>query len=308
MIKSVSVINHINVRTDFELSDPDPTGIAVKSISGLGPSDGVVNISEFASLDGGNYSSSRLPSREIVLNLGVISTISTVEEARLNLYKWFPILKNVTLIFKTDIREYYINGIVKSLNPDIFSENESVQVTISCPDPYFREYGGSDVADGVNNVIYKVQPMFEFPFSNESLTENLIEFSRINNIATLSFFNPGADNVGGIFTFRFYGPVQNPYIVNETTNEIFRIQTDQFKEIYGFEFSNGDVAEISTIPKKKKAILYHDGIEYNLLNAVRRDSKWITFVRGENKIYYFADNLAENADLKVNMDHIYEGI
>lgn len=306
MIKTISVINHIGVRTNIPLNDPDPTGVIIQNVSGLGAEDGIVNISEFANLDGGILSSSRLPSREIAFTFGITSTVTTVEETRLNLYKWFPIKKAVRLIIETDIRTYYIDGVVKKNSPDIFSDDETTQIVISCPNPYFREV--KTEKEKQQSTIYKAEPLFEFPFSNESLDENLIELSRINDTAFLTFLNPGADDVGALFTFRFYGPVKNPSIVNETTNSIFYIESSILEELYGTGFKNGDVAEISSIAGKHYAILYRNGKRYNLLNAVRRDSKWITFVRGENKIYYFADSFSENADLSIDVDYIYEGI
>ena len=47
---------------------------------------------------------------------------------------------------------------------------ETTQISIVCPDPYFYSAG----PDGTNTTIfYGVEPLFEFAFSNESLTESL---------------------------------------------------------------------------------------------------------------------------------------
>lgn len=302
MIKSVTIQNHIKESTTIELSDPSKTGIVIESITGLGPQKATVHVTEFANMDGGIYSSSRLPSRNIVFNLSLIEG-PTVEDVRLSLYRIFPIKKKVTLLFDTDTRKYRIEGIVESIEPNIFSEKETVSVSIICADPYFYEDNNNN-----NKWVYKSEPLFEFPFSNESLTENLIEFSRINETAELTVINPGMDDIGGRFYFYFAGPVKGLTITNMTSNSQFIILDSEMVEIYGGSFEEGDEVEIVTIKGKRSAILYRGGSVFNILNAVDRNSDWIEFLRGENVIVYSSEEHSENVSMELNVEIEYEGI
>lgn len=301
MIQSVSVTNHIHETLKLVLSAPEETGVTIKDISGLGPQKAVVNISEFANMDGGVYSSARLPSRSITFNFA-LQEKPTVEDVRLKLYRYFPIKKPVILEFETTIRTYTITGIVSANEPNIFQKEETVQIVVECEDPYFYDNNNNNVW------MYKNEPLFTFPFSNESLTENLIEFSRINPEEKGTIDNPGMDDAGGLFRLYFNGPVVNPTIVNVTTNEQFFFQSDVVTELYGQDFKEGDQIEICTITGKRYVELYRDGLTYNILNAVRRDSKWLQFVRGENTIFAFADSGEENLVIEAQIVIKYEGI
>lgn len=302
MIKSVTVTNHIHETFKILLNSPEESGgVIVKSITGLGPQQATVHISEFANMDGGILGSSRLPSREIVFNLG-LQEHPTVEEVRVGLYRHFPIKKPVLLEFETDLRTYSITGTVQKNDPDIFQKQETVQIVIKCTDPYFYDNNNNNVW------MFKNEPLFQFPFSNESLTEPLIEFSRINKEVQGIIYNPGMDDAGGIFRLHFYGDVIDPTIVNTTTNEQFYMQSEIVQNLYGSGFKDGDVVEICTIKGKRYAILYRDGREYNILNSVRRDSKWIQYVRGENQLMIFANSGLSNLSIETSIVIKYEGI
>lgn len=305
MIKSVTVTNHINETFKMLLNSPEESGgVIIKSITGLGPQQAIVHISEYTNMDGGVLGSSRLPSREIVFNLE-LQEHPTVEEVRVGLYRHFPIKKPVLLEFETDLRTYSIVGTVQKNDPDIFQKQETVQIVIKCTDPYFYDNNNNN---NNNTWMFKTEPLFQFPFSNESLTDPLIEFSRINKEVELIIKNPGMDEAGGIFKLYFYGEVVNPTIVNVSTNEQFYMQTEIVGDLYGKGFKEGDLVEICTISGKRYATLYRDGREYNVLNSVRRDSKWLQFVRGDNRIMLFADSGIKYLSMEISIIIKYEGI
>lgn len=305
MIKSVTVTNHIHETFKILLNSPEESGgVIVKSITGLGPQQATVHISEFANMDGGVVGSSRLPSREIVFNFE-LQEHPTVEEVRVGLYRHFPIKKPVLLEFETDLRTYSITGTVQKNDPDIFQKQETVQIVVKCGDPYFYNNNNNN---NNNTWMFKNEPLFQFPFSNESLVEPLIEFSKINKEVEGDVLNPGMDDAGGVFRLYFYGEVVNPSIVNVTTNEQFYMQSDIVNKLYGSGFKDGDAVEICTIGGKKYAVLYRDGKQHNILNSVRRDSKWLQFVRGENQIMLFADSGIGYLSMEISIVIKYEGI
>lgn len=165
MIKSFIVKNYLNEILEFELTNPQESGIAVRSVTGLGPGKSTVNIKEIASNDGGSFSGSRTPVRNIVMNLIFVDEYETIEDIRHKTYKYFPTKKPLTLTVVTDNHILDIEGIVESNEPDIFSDMEGCQISILCANPFFHTKREQITTSSGE------EPMFEFPFSNE-LIEN----------------------------------------------------------------------------------------------------------------------------------------
>ena len=136
MIKTVTVTNYLGESLTLELSNPFDIGINVRSIEGIGPPKGNVNYTEIASGDGGQFNSARASIRNITMQLGLMP-VPTVEESRHRVYKYFPLDQQVTLRFETDKRLCEITGWVEECEPDIFSDDEVIDISIVCPDPYF---------------------------------------------------------------------------------------------------------------------------------------------------------------------------
>ena len=178
MIYSLAVTNYLGDRIKLELGRPENTGFLVKSITGLGPVKANVNTTEVATNDGSMFNSARLSQRNIVIQLAFVHSIygEDIEEIRQKSYKYFPIKKNVELIIETDNRYVRTIGYIESNEPDIFNKQEGTQISIICPDPYF--YSASEDGNNVTD-FYSIDPVFEFPFSNESLSEPLLIFGEI---------------------------------------------------------------------------------------------------------------------------------
>lgn len=69
MIQAFKVINESGDELMIDLARPEQSGFAVRSISGLGPVKASINLTELASSDGGVYNSSRISSRNIVIDV-----------------------------------------------------------------------------------------------------------------------------------------------------------------------------------------------------------------------------------------------
>ena len=149
MIRAVTVTNYLGESKRFELAFPEESGFAVQSISGLGPSKADINTTEISTNDGSLYNSARVNSRNIVMSLKLMFN-PQIEDTRHNSYKYFPIKKRVTLLIETDNRICETYGYVESNEPDIFSSDETTQISIVCPDPYFYSAG----PDGTNTTIF----------------------------------------------------------------------------------------------------------------------------------------------------------
>lgn len=304
MIKSITVTNPQGESLKLELAAPEKTGLAITSITGLGPVKADINCTDLATSDGSIFNSARLGNRNIVLKLQYMFN-PTIEDVRLLTYKYFPIRKKVKLLIETDNRIAETSGVVESNDPDIFSKQETTQISIVCPDPFF--YSAGENGNNIT-VFYGVEDNFEFPFSNESLTEDLIEFGIVTYSTERVIRYLGDADIGVVIRIYFTGPVKNLSIYNVRTREFFRIDTDRLKTMTGSELIQGDEVTISTVKGDKYVTLLREGEEYNILNCMDRQSTWLTLTQGDNIIGYTADDGGSNLQFRIENRIVYEGV
>lgn len=303
MIKSVTVTNYVGDSLKISLSNPWETGILISDIDGIGPGSGTINTTEVATRDGTVFNSSRVGERNIVFKFQYME-VPTVEDVRLKVYKYFPIKHSVNLVFDTTTRSYQIDGYVESNDPDIFSSAESAQISIICPSYYFRNI------DGDTNVFSfaAITSMFEFPFSNESLTDTLLIMSDIDDQKTHEIIYDGLDECGIKMTIHILGTAKNISIADVLNQETFSIKTDTIKSIVGSELQATDDIVITTYTGNKTCKLIRNAVEYNILNAVDRYSDWFKLQNGFNKFVISADEGLRNLQFSIEYDSIYTGI
>lgn len=119
-------------------SGTDP--IQVLDVKGLEPVKAGITTSPYGAYDGESFGGSSVGKRNIVLTLGLNPDwhIQTMGELRQLLYNYFMPKLNVRLRFtSTYFPVCQIDGIVESMDPNIFSKDPQVNVSIICPDPYF---------------------------------------------------------------------------------------------------------------------------------------------------------------------------
>lgn len=150
MIKSVLLSNQFGVDLNLVLSDPYEVGIIVKNITGLGYPKISVQNQSIPSSNIGIYQHSKIESRNIVLTLSVIGSES-VEKSRRLVYDVLIVGMLIYIEIVTDEKTLHTFGCVESVEPDIFSEEEQLQVSIICPDPFL--YTGGKVKYELKNLI-----------------------------------------------------------------------------------------------------------------------------------------------------------
>lgn len=304
MIKSVTIINYLNEKLVLELGRPDKSGLLIKSIEGLGPSEATINAKEIATSDGALFNSARVNSRNIVLTLGFLFH-PTVEDMRQLTYKYFPIKQRLTIRIETDNRIAETYGYVETNEPNIFQKEETTQISIICPDAYFYSAG----SDGNNVTVFSgIEDAFEFPFSNESLTENLIEFGKIHYSQEQTVYYNGDAEIGIIITIHAIGTAKNVTIYNTGTRGIMKIDTEKIEQLTGYGIINGDDIIISTVKKDKYIHLLRNGEYINILNALDKDSEWFQLTKGDNIFAYTAEEGATNLQFKIENRTLYEGV
>lgn len=312
MIKYLTVTNYVGDTITFDLRNPEESGFLISNITGITPVNADINVTEVTTTDGGIYNSARIDSRNIVIT-AIYLPGPTIEDARHIMYKYFPIKKKVELIIETDTRKLRTEGYVESNNVKVFTKQEYSQISILCPDPYL--YSVED--GGFDNIEFSgIEANFEFPFySDENVDpEELIEFSTIEVANDKVLHYTGDIEIGAKIVIRAYNNLQDIVITNETNNQVMTISSSRVADITGEAFRGGDILTINTNKGKKSIILERASRKYNILNALNRNSKWITISRGDNVFLVTAgrwdDPSLYSTDLTVSISAsvAYEGV
>lgn len=297
MIHAITATNYLGEDIRMVLPRPETSGFVIFNVEGLGPPKANINVSEVANLDGGLFNSSRATARNIVLSIKNMQVGNLlVEDTRHLTYKFFPLQKEVKITVETDRRTTEIYGHVESNTPNIFSSQQFTQISIICPRPYFQ-------ATNDNTTVFSgVEPLFEFPFSNESLTDNLLLMGDIKQSTIETIMYDGDVETGIVIHMLAAGEVINPVINNVETGEIIKLTTTML---------SGDEIIISTVPGDKYIMLLRNGIYTNILNKAvtnRILPDWLTLRRGHNTFAYKADDGVENLHFSITDRPLYEGI
>jgi hypothetical protein len=307
MINSVTVTNHLGDSVTLELRFPEKSGFLISEggITGLEPPKANINITEVSTMDGAIYNSSRANSRNIVFNLGFFENPAanlTIENIRHNSYKYFPVKRPIEILVETDTRSCRTIGYVESNEINVFSEKEGSVISVICPDAYLYS------VDDQITVFSAVNSIFEFPFSNESLTEKLLIISELEVHSSNSVYYLGDASIGVRLVMHAIGDATNVKIVNVSTREEMSIDSAHLVSMTGFDIHEGDDIIISTVKGNKYVSLFRDGLEVNILNALGKNPVWFQLEKGDNLFTYTADEGATNLQFRIESQIAYEGV
>lgn len=302
MIKSIKVTNPKGESLVLDLFHPEKSGLIVRSISGLGPPKANINSTDLATADGALYSSARASTRNIVFNLQFMFA-PTIEDSRQLTYKYFPLKKLVKIEVETDNRSLETSGYVESNSPDIFSKEETTQISILCLDPFFYDPNPSTTQFAT------VTPTFEFPFSNESTDENLIEFGTINLDTRSTIDYIGDVDTGVLITIHALGSVSGSLtIYNVETQEKMVVDLAKIKTLIGKDYGSGDDIIISTVSGDKYVQVLHDGKYTNAIAAIEKLADWFQVSVGRNIFNFTVTKGIENLVMSFSYRNAYGGI
>lgn len=301
MIKSVTVTNHIKESLCLELMKPEKSGFIIEKIEGLGPVKADINLTEMATVDGALDNSARIGTRNIVISLIFLEN-PTIEDTRQLTYKYFPIKQNITLEIETDNRKCKTIGRVENNEPDIFSKQEGCQISIICSDPYFYSVQDEE------NIFYGVDPLFEFPFSNESLDTPLIEMGKINHVTQANILYEGDIDVGMIIKIHAIGPANGISIISRRTRQIMRIDNKKLESLTGSTLQAGDDIIINTNKGEKGIQLLRGGEYTNIINVLGKPIEWFSLTKGVNQFVYSAEEGLSYLNFTITNKVAYGGI
>lgn len=259
----------------------------VFKIEGLNPPHATVNSSVNTTTDGSVINSVRLENRNIVI---YVSLEGDVEKNRINLYKYFPVKKQIKIFFKHGMRDIYICGIVELIECDLFSNRQVAQISILCPKPYFKE------VNDLVTIFSDVSPMFAFPFS---INKAGVEFSAITVNQRRSVINAGDVETGIIIKLFATGTVVNPVIYDVLNRTQMKLN---------FTLQPSDTIIINTNVGEKSIELIRSGVSSNALGYMLPDSHWFALSPGDNVFTYDADSGNSNLQLTFTTSVLYSGV
>lgn len=310
MIKSVTAVNFKGESIKMDLFHPESSGFIIIKIDGIGPGKATVTKNDSKVYDGGTITSARLPSRNIKMEIEFL-WVNSIEDVRHKSYKYFPLKKPITLIFETDTRTVEIEGVVESNEPDIFSSEESTNISIICPDPYFYASG----ENARSKIEFSgIDAMFEIPsdtgYSNESLTEALTEISKLYIQSERGIINYGEVDIGVIISIKPLAIVKGILTIsNITLGQNMSFDLNKIKTITENDFHLGDELVINTLRGKKSVTLVREGKNYNALSCIDTRTDWIYLTSGENTFTYYLDGDGiEDLQFSVTNSILYEGV
>lgn len=265
----------------------DNPNFTIQKIEGLSPPQVSINSSVNTTTDGSRINAVRLESRNIVI---YVAFEGDIEKNRLEIYKYFPPKRNISLYFKNGSRDVFIEGVVELIECDLFSNRQIAQISIICGKPYFK------AADELITHFSDIAALFEFPFSIE---EEGIEFSSIAVNQRKSIINIGDVETGVVIEIFATGTVVNPVIYNVGTAE---------KILMNFTMLVSDKIVINTNVGEKAITLIRGGVSSNAMGYMSPDSKWLTLENGDNVFTYNAESGTINMQTTFRTNLLYSGV
>lgn len=235
-------------------------GLYIEDIKGLGPTKATIVSSQPATRDGGVYQSSRREMRNIVLSLGLEPdySIEDVQALRERVYNYFMSGEPVSLRFFDSLpRTVDIYGRVETCEPNIFTKEPTVDISILCFDPAFV-----------------------------STTTITLEGDTVNDTDETLVSYPGTAKTGVVFALT----------IDRTVSEITIYHRAPDDTIKTFELSvpleNGDILTISTVVGDKYVRLNRLGTVSSVLYGKSNSSEWIQLAKGSNHIRVYVTGAA----------------
>lgn len=237
----------------FMASD-DP--IQIRDIDGLGPVKAEVASTGFATGRGELYQGSSTGKRNIVMKLGLNPDWAeqTMSSLRQQLYRYFlPEAWTKLRFFSDYLPVVDIEGIVESFEPNIFSQDPEVQISVLCHKPDFVE-ADATIYDGV---------------VDDGTLE--LEFEYVGTVATG-------------FELRVDADIDNVSYLGDLDITLKSPETPQLLKVEGVTIDTSKYFKMSSVrnAKRVESIAVVDGVRTNLLAKMTTESVWPEIKPGTN--------------------------
>lgn len=256
-------------------------------VTGLNPVTSDIITSKVAKRNGARYVNSRKQTRNVVITVYIKEP---VEANRIELYKYVKSKEWLRVYYSNKSRDVYVDGYVESFECDLFTQTQTAQISVICPNPQLIDVE-PDVKD-VSTVI----GAFSFPFY--STDSELITMSIYDKLARL-IINESDDDIGFIYKIHCKGLVVNPTIYMENTKESFKLKGSYRKDT---------TITITTLDGQKSVTSEYKGVVTNIINDLEPMSTWLKLKAGYNHILQVADTGVENMVSEIIYSKEYEGV
>lgn len=259
---------------------------AVVGIDGLTRPPTNINTAIAGGIDGSFFNSARVEQRNLVISIILRGDIETNRQA---LYTIFPLKSKCTIYFSNKNRDVKIEGFVETLEADLFTMQERVQVSIICPRPYWQDM--NEIIESISTTVN----LFQFPFS----ISEPIPFAEIYNEPHAFLNNLGDSETGFTIVTTLEKNLSTLTFTNLTTGEFFKVD---------YTMLEGDTFILSTIQGGLNVRIEREGSSINLLNYIGAGSSWIKLVTGLNDITYSCGSDEADFPIAINAIWLYGGV
>lgn len=247
-------------------SNLDP--VQLRDIDGLGPVKAEIATEAFATSDGEFFQGATIGKRNIVFKLGLNPNWvdQTVASLRRQLYRyWLPKSWTKLRFFSDDMDTVDIEGYVESFDPNMFSEDPEIQVSIICPKP--------DLIEPDATIYYGVVDDGTAEFEFEYLGNVPAGFELV--------INQTADNVS------YTGPINVSTQWETEPPELFTIDPVTIDGTFSFKLSTiRNAKRVQRIPNA-------GGSPVNMLMNVPNESVWPQIRPGTNLLKVYGNEIGQ---------------
>lgn len=263
------------------------TPYTITEIEGIASPEATINLSDLALLDGQKFNSAKANTRTINIAFAIEYG---AEANRLNVYKVIRVKKPLRMIYKSELRNVYIDGYVSQVEVSHFDIKQVVTVTLICPQPYFRAV--NEVIDQLGQNIRA----FHFPFAITA--DDPVPLGIFVDSPIVTVMNTGEADTGIIFDISIYNSVEGITITDTETGEFFKVNGS---------FNAGTRLIISTVPGDKY-VTYVYGSKINRFSSVAPGSTW--FVLSDTRTFVYSLDSGDLGDIAIEINHeaLFEGV
>jgi hypothetical protein len=248
---------------------PGTDPLQLLNIEGLGPVKAAITTQPFGVFDGEAYLGGNVGKRNLVMTVGLNPDWhdQTMEGLRVLLYNYFmPKLPVRFRFWSTHLPTCQIDGYVESMDPNMFSKDPQIQISIICPIPDF----------------IAVEPTVETGLTNDGTSFKMLDYlgstpAGVILKVTQAVGNPGEDAIQLI-------------LKGEHPAQTFTTRGRVDATTY---------FEIDSIPGEKyvRSVSTTLGTITNYLNNVAVDAVWPWLYPGENDISVVTPIVGQNWEL-----------
>ena len=252
----------------------DESNYQIIDVDGFNPPKAQVNITGLANFDGGKFNSAKLDTRALTLTVKINGDI---EKNRLRLYSYVAPKSAVKVYYKNGSRDIYAEGRVETVECTAWTNGETAQIFIICPDSYLKSV--EEMVVDISNTV----ALFEFPFYID--LGDPIAFSEYVTDREVNVLNDSEAETGVVISIVFAASVSEI--------EIRNVDTGEFIKLVG-TYVEDDRVVINTNKGSKTVRLIRNGVTTNIFSNVQSGSTFFQLLPGDNIFSYLADAGASN--------------